>query len=134
MQGHEVLELIGDLGGGKTTFVRGIAKGLGSSSHVTSPTFKITNRYEFPAGHSHTSGELAHFDLYRLNEAGVIGEEINEALHEPNVVMVLEWAHTVRDVLPQERLTIEFVATDHNIRMLKFSWPSSLDYLMRNVT
>ena len=62
LKGGEVLGLKGDLGSGKTTFVQGLAKGLGVKESVTSPTFVILNLHQ--AGKGRT---LAHFDLYRLN-------------------------------------------------------------------
>src|SRR6185312_5854101 len=66
LQGGEVIELISDLGGGKTTFVRGLAKGMGSQDTVRSPSFTLSNEYR--------SGKLTlyHFDFYRLEDPGIM--------------------------------------------------------------
>ena len=67
--GGEVIELVGDVGAGKTTFVRGLAKGLGSTDHVSSPTFTVEQVY---------TGRLTlyHYDFYRLPDAGVVKNQL----------------------------------------------------------
>ena len=67
-----VLELIGDVGAGKTTFTKGLAKGLGISETVQSPTFTISRVYE---GEKLT---LSHYDFYRLNDYGIMEMELAE--------------------------------------------------------
>lgn len=125
MKGGEVIELISDLGGGKTTFVRGLARGMGSTDRVASPTFTISRVYE--AG----SRELHHFDFYRLGEAGLISEELAEVLNDPNIVTVVEWANIVQDVLPNKRLTIVIEKTPTDGRVFTFRSPESLQYLVQ---
>jgi tRNA threonylcarbamoyladenosine biosynthesis protein TsaE len=74
LKGGEVLELIGDVGAGKTTFTKGLAKGLGVAETVQSPSFTISRMYE--------AGDLtlSHYDFYRLNDAGIMAMEIASAL------------------------------------------------------
>src|ERR1700679_221405 len=86
LRGGEVIELASDLGGGKTTFVRGLAQGAGSGDTVSSPSFTLTNQYE--------AGDLTiyHFDFYRLLEAGIVRDELAEVLADPQAVVVVEWA------------------------------------------
>ena len=127
LRGGEVIELISDLGGGKTTFVRGLARGAGSTDRVASPTFTISRVYE--AG----SKEIHHFDFYRLGEAGLIGEELSEVLGDPHIITVVEWADIVQDVLPAQRLTITIAKTPTDGRDLTFRAPLALDYLMKAV-
>lgn len=127
LKGGEVIELISDLGGGKTTFVRGLARGAGSTDRVASPTFTISKVYE--AGNK----EIHHFDFYRLGEAGLIGEELSEVLGDPNIITVVEWADIVQDVLPQQRLTITITKTPTDGRDLTFRAPLALDYLIQAV-
>ena len=74
--GGEVILLSSDIGGGKTALVRGIARGLGSTDHVSSPTFTISKIYKSP------KLTLYHFDFYRLQEPGIINYELVEALHD----------------------------------------------------
>ena len=79
LRGGEVIELVSDLGGGKTTFVRGLARGAGSHDKVASPTFTISKTYV-------TDGyEIHHFDFYRLNDAGIVADELAEVVGDPHV-------------------------------------------------
>jgi tRNA threonylcarbamoyladenosine biosynthesis protein TsaE len=128
LRGGEVIELVSDLGGGKTTFVRGLASGMGSSDRVSSPSFTLTNQYR--------SDRLTmqHFDFYRLSEPGIMRDELAEILTEPTMVTVVEWANIVDDVLPAERLTIRLTAATESGRTLEFSYPDSLTYIMGSLT
>lgn len=105
----ETIELRSDLGGGKTTFVKGLAHGLGSESKVTSPTFTISRIY-----HGKNDLEIHHFDFYRLSKPGIVTDELAESLNDPKVITIVEWSDVVQDVLPQDRLTIEFKAVANN--------------------
>lgn len=113
-----------DLGGGKTTFVRGLARGMGSSDRVASPTFTISRVYDAQPL------RMYHFDFYRLGEAGLIAEELDEILDDPLAVSVVEWAGIVADVLPERRLKITINKTPTDGRELHFEAPQSLKYLI----
>jgi tRNA threonylcarbamoyladenosine biosynthesis protein TsaE len=128
LKGREVIELVSDLGGGKTTFVRGLARGLGSTNTVNSPTFKISNVYHSPAL------TINHFDLYRLHESGLISYELAEVMNDPNGVTLIEWAADVADILPDERLTVHFEHTGEHSRHITFHYPTALAYLMEGLT
>src|SRR5664279_1657237 len=81
----EVIALHGDLGSGKTTFMQGIAKGLGIKKNIISPTFIIMRTYEIGSGH------LYHVDLYRVEkERDVDGLGLGELLHDPESVVAIE--------------------------------------------
>ena len=111
LRGGEVLELIGDVGTGKTTLTKGLAEGLAISEPVQSPTFTILRVYAARDGlHLH------HYDFYRLGEAGIMAEDVNEVMHDPAAVTVIEWSGAVSDVLPTDRLQISIQATDENER------------------
>ena len=110
-----MIELVSDLGGGKTTFVKGIARGIGSDDVVTSPTFTLNNVY------TGTTLQLHHFDFYRLSEPGIMREELAEVLHDPKIVTVVEWAGVVHDVLPTDKLTIRITATGETSRQLELT-------------
>lgn len=116
-----------DLGGGKTTFVRGLASGLGSTDRVSSPSFTLTNQYR-AAGLT-----IQHFDFYRLSEPGIMRDELAEILADPSMITVVEWAAIVDDVLPSDRLTISITATSEAGRILDFSYPASFDYVMESL-
>ena len=124
LRGGEVIELVSDLGGGKTTFVRGLARGAGSRDHVASPTFTVVREYR--------TGRLTihHFDFYRLPDAGVLGSELHELLQDPHAVVAVEWSDIVRHVLPARRLTIDIRQTPEGARELACRFPSALSYLI----
>ena len=123
LKGGEVIELVSDLGGGKTTFVRGLVRGAGSTDRVASPTFTISREYAAP------KFTIVHFDFYRLAEAGVIAEELKEFMGDPGYVVVVEWGDMVADVLPAERLSVELRHTDDESRAIIAYYPSNLAYV-----
>ena len=106
-----MLELSGDLGAGKTTFMQALAAALGFAGLVTSPTFALSQIYALPGGH-----ELHHYDLYRLDEAGVVGEELAESIADPQAITVVEWADIAAHQLPLDRLSIALEATGETER------------------
>ena len=116
-----VLELCSDLGGGKTTFVRGLARGLGSNDTVTSPTFTINQIY-----HGRDGVIINHFDFYRLNEAGIVADLLDEAVNDPQVVTVVEWSDIVQNVLPKDHIKVELRlnANKEEERQINFSYSS----------
>ena len=104
-----ILCLDGELGSGKTTFSQGLAEGLGINEDVSSPTFTIIKEYE---------GELPlyHMDVYRL-DGNTDGIGIEEYFTKGGVV-VIEWASTIKDILPEERLDIKFKVVDETKRLI----------------
>lgn len=122
-----MIELAGDIGGGKTTFVRGLARGAGSSDVVSSPTFTISKQYNADKLTIH------HLDFYRLNEGGLMKYDLHDLLKDPKVVIVVEWANVVHGVLPKSRLIIKFKTTDLSSRQLVISGPKRLEYLLEGV-
>ena len=114
VSGGEVLELVGDIGAGKTTLTKGIARALGINEPVQSPTFTISRVYDSPKGL-----HLAHYDFYRLSEAGIMGDEIREAADDDSVVVV-EWAGAVDDDLPEDRLVVKITTISEKERLVEF--------------
>jgi len=104
LRGGEVLELRSDLGGGKTTFVRGLVRGAGCHDRVSSPTFTLSRVYKSK------DFEIHHFDFYRLSEPGILADQLSEAI-DNNQVIVVEWADIVENVLPEERLALQLELT-----------------------
>lgn len=111
LSGGEVIELSSDLGGGKTTLVKGIAKGLGVDEPIVSPTFTISRVYQMPG-----NKRLFHFDFYRLSPGDVAAEELAEASGQPSNIVVIEWAGQVGTKLPEDRMTIELIASGEDER------------------
>ncbi len=96
-----VIELIGDVGAGKTTFTRGLAKGLGIKKPITSPSFTIAKSYALPS-----NGTFTHYDFYRLPEPGLMVEDLEENLRSPNNIIVIEWGESITDLLPKDHIKI----------------------------
>ena len=105
-----VICLDGELGSGKTVFVKGLGNALGITESITSPTFTIIKEYmdgEMP---------LYHMDVYRL-DGNTDGINIEEYYNKGGIV-VIEWAKTIKPILPEERLEISFKIIDENKRLL----------------
>lgn len=111
VRGGETIELVGDIGAGKTTFTKGLATAMGITEDIQSPTFTISRVYESPRGLV-----LAHYDFYRLAEPGIMRAELDEAVHDATTVTVIEWAEVVTDVLPADTLRIVIRATAEDAR------------------
>jgi tRNA threonylcarbamoyladenosine biosynthesis protein TsaE len=133
LKGGEVLALASDLGGGKTTFTRGLVRGSGSKDHVASPTFTVSKVYKVETANK--KFEIHHFDFYRLQEAGIMRNEFAELVGDPAVVIVVEWSDIVADVLPKDRLmvSIRSVGDSEEKRQITIEAPASLGYLLQGL-
>lgn len=116
-----------DLGGGKTTFTRGLARGAGSQDVVSSPTFTISNLYKSRLF------DIYHFDFYRLDDAGIIKHELVEATNDRHNIVVIEWANIIKNVLPQNKLEIKIEHRQDNNRIINFVFTKELKYLITNI-
>lgn len=105
-----VVELIGDVGAGKTTLVKGIGKGLDITQTIQSPSYTIFCRYEGQ------QKSLHHYDFYRLLDPGLASFDLEESLSDEKAVTVVEWADSVKGVLPPEHVIIHIVAINENER------------------
>ncbi len=115
LEAGDVLTLEGDLGAGKTTFTKGIAKGLGVKRTVNSPTFTIVKEYEGRL-------PLYHMDVYRLEDSD---EDIGfDEYFNGNGVSVVEWAQFIEEYLPTNRLDIR-IKYNGDSRILEFLSNSS---------
>jgi tRNA threonylcarbamoyladenosine biosynthesis protein TsaE len=124
LRGGEVLEFISDLGGGKTTFVRGLAKGFGSTDPVASPSFTISYVYNGIG-----KKQLHHFDFYRLSDAGIVANELSEVEGDPDIVVAVEWGEIVHDFLPKQRIVVHITAQSEEQRSIQFTYPEEFAYL-----
>ncbi len=125
----EVIELVSDLGGGKTTIVKGLVAGLGSKDRVASPTFTLSKIYKTK------DTEIHHFDFYRLGEPGVVSDQLQESLDDPKVITVIEWSDIVKGALPEDRITIRFspVASSPDEREIVVSYPESKTQVIEKI-
>lgn len=113
LKGGETIELVGDIGAGKTTLTKSIALGLGVVGQITSPTFTLSNRYECRDGLT-----LVHYDFYRLHDPGIMHDELDEVVRDSHTVVVIEWGKDVKGVLPKDRLTIQITPLSETSRRL----------------
>ena len=111
-----VIELVGDVGAGKTTFTKGLARGFEITEEITSPTFTISKVYENSRGQ-----KLVHYDFYRLENPGIMVEDLFENLQDPQTVTVIEWADTVSEILPANHLRLEILINDDGSRTLNLT-------------
>lgn len=111
--GSEVVAFRGDLGMGKTCFTRGLARGVGYSGEVTSPTFALINEY--------LGGRLDvyHFDMYRISSWDELYSSGYFEYLEKNGVVVLEWSENIENALPINTTYVELEALDENTRKIK---------------
>ncbi|MDR0955551.1 MAG: tRNA (adenosine(37)-N6)-threonylcarbamoyltransferase complex ATPase subunit type 1 TsaE [Candidatus Nomurabacteria bacterium] len=120
LKGGETIELIGDVGAGKTTFVKGVAAALGvDPADVQSPSFTISRNYPARGGLI-----LNHYDFYRLTDAGIMAREIAESLSDPRAITIVEWSDAVKSVLPPDRIVIRIsYLAQSDGRAVEFSPP-----------
>lgn len=112
-QAGEVFALRGDLGAGKTQFVKGFVRGMGSEAEVTSPTFTLLHEY--------TGGRcpVYHFDFYRLDSTGAVARlGLDEYLYGDGVC-VIEWADRFPELLPRNTIAISIVAENQTRRTIE---------------
>ena len=113
LKGGELIALYGNLGGGKTTFVQGLALGLGIKRRIISPTFIIIRTYDI------RPKTFYHIDLYRSETSDDIrGLGIDEIIGNSNNIIVVEWAEKLKTFLPEKRIDIYFDYLDENKRKI----------------
>lgn len=112
-----VIELVGDVGAGKTTITKGIAKGFGIEEEITSPTFTLSKHYYFT--HNGKNRSLVHYDFYRLQDPGIMSEDLLENIADPDTITVIEWGDSVSDLLPVDHLRFFITINDDGTRSIE---------------
>ncbi len=113
-----IIGLEGDLGGGKTTFLQGFAKGLGVKEKILSPTFVIMKKFEIKK--SRNFQWFYHIDCYRIQKAEEISDlGLKEIIANRKNIVAIEWVERIRDILPESFLKIKFDFIDENKRKIK---------------
>ena len=111
-----VVGLYGDLGAGKTTFTQAVAKALGVTETLNSPTFLIMKSYPLPSTFYHL---LIHIDAYRLKSSEELKKlRFDDLLVDPHNLILIEWADKVADVLPQNHIKLRFEFVDSTTRKI----------------
>jgi tRNA threonylcarbamoyladenosine biosynthesis protein TsaE len=110
----KVILFHGQMGAGKTTFIKALAKELGVTDATSSPTFSLVNEYKTANGES-----LYHFDVYRLkNESEALDFGIDEYLYSGNWCFI-EWSEKIPNLLPDEYSEVTIITTADNKRLLR---------------
>ncbi|MBO4650650.1 MAG: tRNA (adenosine(37)-N6)-threonylcarbamoyltransferase complex ATPase subunit type 1 TsaE [Clostridiales bacterium] len=113
----DVITLDGDLGAGKTAFTRGLARGMGLPSRVTSPTFTIVNEYNDKDG----VPRLFHFDTYRLSNCDDFYDAGLDEYFDRDGVCAIEWSSVIEEALPEERIALS-ISGNGNEREIKITF------------
>lgn len=115
LEPNDVLLLLGDMGAGKSEMTRGLARGLGVTGYVTSPTFTIMQ--------VHDDGRLPlyHFDWYRLSGADELYELSMDEYLQNGGVAVIEWPSRAEEAIPESYLEVELSPTGDSDRLITFT-------------
>ena len=119
-----VIALKGELGGGKTTFVQGLAIELGIKEKILSPTFVILKRFKIKNSKLKFNN-FYHIDCYRIQKTDeLINLGFKEIIKDPKNIVVVEWAENIRKILPNNTFWIQFSFIDKNTRQIIFNYQS----------
>ena len=111
---HRIVALYGPMGAGKTTLVTAIARHLGSSDNVTSPTFAIVNSYDTDSG-----GIIYHFDFYRLNRPEEAFDIGYEEYFFSGELCLIEWPENIEPLIPDDAMVVRITAGDGESRIFE---------------
>src|SRR3989344_7044795 len=131
-----VVAIEGELGAGKTTLVKGIAKALGIKTHITSPTFVLLKQYEIPSKAKSLKSkvikvaslrplpldlrQLIHIDAYRLKDHhDLVALGIKEIISDPKNIVLIEWSERVKPILPSKRIKVHIDHVGENERRIE---------------
>ena len=113
----DVVAYAGGLGAGKTAFTRGLARGLGITEDVSSPTFALVHEYRGPV-------TLYHFDMYRISGFDdLYSTGFFDYLDDPNAILAIEWSEEIEGVLPPEAITVAIETAGENEREIRIIRP-----------
>jgi len=113
-----VVALVGELGAGKTSFVQGLAEGLGVEDlgQVLSPTYSLSHEYNC------RGGRLVHMDFYRLTDADQAhGLGLEDAMADPSAIVAVEWADHLRELIPPKAIWVHLIWVDSDHRRIEVS-------------
>ncbi len=114
-----VVALFGDLGTGKTTFTQGLAKALGVTETVTSPTFVIEKIYKLD---HQAFDHLIHIDAYRLEQSSELARlGWQDILSNPRNIIAIEWPEKVADIMPKDQRVLKFTFIDESTREIEYA-------------
>ena len=120
LSGGQVVGLVGELGVGKTFFTKALGKALGVKETIKSPSFNLMKVYDFKKV-KHNIKTFVHVDCYRLDSArGLVDIGLLDYIERDDVLVVIEWADKVGEILPKEAIWLEFEVRDDDSRVISF--------------
>ncbi len=111
LKSGDIIGLDGDLGAGKTVFVKGIAKALGIDEHITSPTFNIVKEY-------YGKEKLYHFDVYRIDDIDELFQIGFDEYLNDDAISIIEWSQLISEALPEDIIRIKIVGSGYDERII----------------
>lgn len=124
LQAASVIALSGDLGTGKTTFVQTLAQVLQIEDVVTSPTFTVMKQYVVSQQNLYGIKQLVHMDAYRIESIAELGPlRLTEILATPGILLCIEWAEKITEVLPQATIRMDFQSLSEHERLVTITSP-----------
>lgn len=118
LKGGDILGLIGDLGAGKTTFTKRLAKELGIRSNITSPTFVFMKVYDLPKSINNIK-KLCHIDAYRISsEQDLFSIGADEYINRSDTLIIIEWIDKIEKFLPSKIKKLNFTILNNNERQI----------------
>ena len=115
-KGALIFGLEGDLGGGKTTFLQGFAKGLGIKEKILSPSFIVMRKFQIP---NPKFQNFYHIDCYRIEKPReILDLDFKEIISNPKNIVAIEWSDQVRKIIPKNSLIIKFELVNKNKRKI----------------
>ncbi len=116
MDGRSVFAFYGQMGAGKTTFIKAVCAELGITETVTSPTFSIVNEYR-----SDSNGALVyHFDFYRIKKLEEVYDMGYEDYFYGGGICLIEWPELIEDLLPEDAVHVDIKENEDGTRSVKF--------------
>ncbi len=118
MNGNTVFAFYGNMGAGKTTFIKAICECLGVENVITSPTFAIVNEYQS----AKTGKPIYHFDFYRIKKLEEVYDMGYEDYFDSGCPCFIEWPELIEDLLPKDTVRMAITAEDDGTRMVTVAW------------
>jgi len=122
-----VVALEGPLGVGKTTFARGVLRGLGVDDPITSPTYTLVNEYELPAADDSAARMAYHVDLYRIERSIEFELVGSDELLNGEAIAIVEWSEKAASLLPAHAIFVRFSIEPGGARNITVTGPENAD-------
>lgn len=117
---RRIFAFYGNMGAGKTTFIKAVCEELGISDVITSPTFAIVNEYEMPSSPLHLPSSVYHFDFYRIRRLEEVYDMGYEDYFYSGALCFIEWPELIEDLLPADAVKVTIQVLPDGSRNIDF--------------